>query len=374
MTMLRIGPDVLGHPAVDQDQAPGECLGERIGDRAASSSAARRRGRAVQEAMGRQQAAPADAPLGVALGGGDALDQLDAGKDPPESCQPPPEPPSHSPRIARATTTLASSGSSGPVRLRAWPVARIKSAISEASRLVETASRDPLGMSLTLLTISSPWPGRTIRASRSASRVLRSLEGRGDQPRGDHRRLDQAQVVVAEVEQLLQAVDVLAGVQVDARQAEDRLGDDPQPATRSAGRGVDRGRGRPGRPRYSAPARLRENPCPGRRCRTSRCARGPAAPASARPGSGRAPSSDSRSRSRGMDPQRVLVGAADPEHPAVALAAPDRAPHLVGQGLKGDLFVGLRQRAGRSRRWARRAASSRGTWRSPARTAAPSGP
>ena len=75
-----------------------------------------------------------------------------------------------------------------------------------------------------------------------------------------------------------------------------------------------------------------------------------------------------------MDPQRVLVDAADPEHPAVALAAPDRAPHLVGQGLKGDLLVGLRQRADRSRRWARRVASSRERSRSPARSAAPSGP
>ena len=57
----------------------------------------------------------------------------------------------------------------------------------------------------------------------------------------------------------------------------------------------------------------------------------------------------------GMDAQRMLVDAADPEHPAVALAAPDRPPHLVGQGLEGDLLVGLGQGAGRSRRWARRA-------------------
>ena len=93
------------------------------------------------------------------------------GKTPPESCQPPPEPPSHSPRIARATTTRASSASSGPVRFRAWPVARISRLISEASRLVETARRDPLGMSLTLLTTSSPYPGRTTRPSRSDSEV-----------------------------------------------------------------------------------------------------------------------------------------------------------------------------------------------------------
>ena len=46
-----------------------------------------------------------------------------------------------------------------------------------------------------------------------------------------------------------------------------------------------------------------------------------------------------------MNPDRVLVDAADAEHPAVPLAAPDRPPHLVGQGLEGDLLVGLRQRA-----------------------------
>ena len=34
---------------------------------------------------------------------------------------------------------------------------------------------------------------------------------------------------------------------------------------------------------------------------------------------------------------------ADPEHPAIALAAPDRSAHLVGQSLKCDLLVGLRQ-------------------------------
>ena len=196
---------------MDEDQAPGECRGERFGLRRwrldRDSAAA-----GVREAMGRQQAAAADAPLGVSGRPPTPSMSLMPGKIPPESCQPPPEPPSHSPRMARATTTLASSGSSGPVRLRAWPVARIKSVISEASRLVETARREPLGMSLTLLTISSPCPGRTIRASSVGEPGVRSLEGRGDEPRGDHGRLDQAQVVVAEVEQLFEAIDVLAGV------------------------------------------------------------------------------------------------------------------------------------------------------------------
>ena len=42
----------------------------------------------------------------------------------------------------------------------------------------------------------------------------------------------------------------------------------------------------------------------------------------------------------------MLVGLPDPEHPAIARAAPDRAPHLVGQRLIRDLLVGLGQGAG----------------------------
>ena len=60
---------------------------------------------------------------------------------------------------------------------------------------------------------------------------------------------------------------------------------------------------------------------------------------------GKRASSDSALEQPRMNPQRMLVDAADAEHPAIALAAPNRAPHLIGQGLKGDLFVGLRQRA-----------------------------
>jgi hypothetical protein len=43
-----------------------------------------------------------------------------------------------------------------------------------------------------------------------------------------------------------------------------------------------------------------------------------------------------------LNSQRMLLGAADPKHPPVALAAPDRPPYLVGERLKGDLLVGPR--------------------------------
>ena len=84
------------------------------------------------------------------------------GQTPPESCQPPPDPPIHSPKIARAAITRRSFSSSAPSSEATCPVARISIEINEPSKLVETARREPLGMSLTLLTISSPSPGPTI--------------------------------------------------------------------------------------------------------------------------------------------------------------------------------------------------------------------
>jgi len=54
--------------------------------------------------MAGQQAAAAEPVLDVVRLRGDSLNELMPGQRPPESCQPPPEPPSHSPRIARAAT------------------------------------------------------------------------------------------------------------------------------------------------------------------------------------------------------------------------------------------------------------------------------
>ena len=91
------------------------------------------------------------------------------GHSPPESCQPPPEPPSHSPRIALAATMRLSGSSMGPVNERICPVARMQTPISAPRRFVETASREPLGMRFTLLTSSIPRPGPNMSASSSES-------------------------------------------------------------------------------------------------------------------------------------------------------------------------------------------------------------
>ena len=96
---------------------------------------------------------------------------------------------------------------------------------NEASRFVDTASREPLGMSLTLLTTSSPSPGRSTCERMSASFAdVPSNEG-GISPEAITPRLHQ-QVVIAEIEQFFERRDVLARFQVDAREPQDRLRDD----------------------------------------------------------------------------------------------------------------------------------------------------
>ena len=58
--------------------------------------------------------------------------------------------------------------SNGPVSELACPVARMQTLMSAANKLVETANRDPFGMLFTLLTSSSPRPGPTTLANKSA--------------------------------------------------------------------------------------------------------------------------------------------------------------------------------------------------------------
>ncbi len=88
------------------------------------------------------------------------------GHIPPESCQPPPDPAIHSPKIALAATKRRSSSVKFSVNLSVCPVARIHKDISEANKLVETANLEPFGMLFTLLTISIPLPLPAIFSSR----------------------------------------------------------------------------------------------------------------------------------------------------------------------------------------------------------------
>ena len=149
--------DVLCHAAMHQHQAVLQTLA-RLGRNLIDAI----------DAMARQQAPATDAVLGVVGTGQHARDQLDARPDAARIL----------PAAARAGQPLAQDrprGHQTPFVLRqlagqalACPVARIQTATRQASRFVETASREPFGMRLTLLTSSMPRPGPTSRASRSA--------------------------------------------------------------------------------------------------------------------------------------------------------------------------------------------------------------
>ena len=204
------------------------------------------------------------------------------GHTPPESCQPPPDPPSHSPRMARAATRRRSD-SLKLARQRDLPAPSpaCKPQIRHASRLVETARRDPLGMLFTWLTISIPRPRLSHQLAqnvgRGAGREL-SRPGR-NHARRDHRRLEQPEIVPPKIKQLLQVGDLRAGIEIHAHQADDGPVNDAQvgfdgrlrrPGARTAAP--------PGRSKHSARAPVRADPCPERKCRSSRCGSGPCAP------------------------------------------------------------------------------------------------
>ena len=99
---------------------------------------------------------------------------------------------------------------------------------SAASRLVETARREPFGMLFTLLTISRPRPGPTMRASKFSEALAGALDARRHDAGGDDRGFEQAEVVLREVKHLGEVGDVRAGAQIHADQAQHRLLDHAQ--------------------------------------------------------------------------------------------------------------------------------------------------
>ena len=65
----------------------------------------------------------------------------------------------------------------------------MQTAIRLASRLVETASREPFGISFTLLTISMPLAGPAGESCKQIGKRLRgAFHARRNQARRDHRR------------------------------------------------------------------------------------------------------------------------------------------------------------------------------------------
>ena len=70
--------------------------------------------------------------------------------------------------MARDAMSRRSRSSRPPSRLAVWPVARMSTLIMDPNRFVDTARREPLGISFTCVTSSMPMPGPATRASTSA--------------------------------------------------------------------------------------------------------------------------------------------------------------------------------------------------------------
>ena len=160
--------------------------------------------------MRRQQPAAADAELRVALCATHALDQLDAGPDaagilPAAAGAAEPLAEDRPRRTSRRSLFLQRAGERCGLAGGAHA-----DAMSAASRFVETARREPLGMSLTLLTISSPRPGPDHAREQIGKRLAGALDARRDDARRDDGGLQQAEVILREVEHLGELRDVRA--------------------------------------------------------------------------------------------------------------------------------------------------------------------
>ena len=124
------------------------------------------------------------------------------------------------------------------------PVARMQTEISEASRLVETASREPLGISFTRLTISIPRPGTSRKHGEHVSeRLARPFHAGRHDAGSDYGSFQQAQIIVRKIEDFGQRGDFGGGFQIDARRG-------AKPARRSRGT-------RPLRAAWARPRRAR---------------------------------------------------------------------------------------------------------------------
>ena len=221
--------------------------------------------------MLRHEPAAADAEFGIAFGGEHAFDQFHARPDAAGIL----------PAAARTAEPFAEDGARQHqpafVLLRAnraanWPgrSPSCKAQSCEASRFVETARREPLGMPLTALTSSSPLPGPDHPRQQVGEALARAFDAGRNDAAGDDRRLEQAEVVFGEIEHVGQVRDVRGGAKIHAGQAQQRFIDHAQVGFDGRPRDGSRARARRGQSRRSKPWPLRDNPCRERKYRSSR--------------------------------------------------------------------------------------------------------
>ena len=315
--------DVLGHAAMDEDERFLKIDAQRHG------------------VMSGEEAAATDPELRIPLGGDDPADEL-RGRPHPAGILPPaatPAEPLTENRPGRhETPLLLVEPACERAGLAGGPHADTDQRGEEVCRNGEPRSlRNPVDRADELQAM----PGADHGGKNVGKRLSRSLDPRWHDPRSDHRRLQQPEVIPAEIEHLAEIGDVGRGVEVDARQPQQRLVDDPEIDLhrRPGGRvtavhaEVDRHVENAGglgaiHPQEEdvAPAGVRQIHPHRRRFLEER---------ERRPGAGR-PAFEQL----GSDAERMVVGMPDPEHPLIATDRPHRLPHLIGERLQAKLTVG----------------------------------
>ncbi len=172
--------------------------------------------------------------------------------------------------------------------------------------------------------------------------MVRPFERRGYEARGDDARLEQTEIVVAEIEQVPQVGHVLGGAQVYAGQTQQWLGDNPDI-------GFD---GRPRTAVASVYAQVNRDVQNARALGIVHAQKKdirPAAVAEIKADrrclcqDGIEPFAGFETHHLGVDAQGMVHGVSHAEHPLVAPACAHAASHLVAQRLKGQVMIGFGQ-------------------------------
>ena len=191
------------------------------------------------------------------------------GQTPPESCQPPPDPPSHSPRMARAATRRRSCSGEGAGQRGGLPGGPHAGGDQAAEEVGRDGQARALGDVVDAADDLQPQPGADHARQQVGQALAGALDPGGTMPAAMTAALSRPEVVAGEVEDLGQAGDVGRGAQVDADQAQHRLVDHAEVGLdRRLGRGVAAAHAEVDRD-VEHPRRPRGSPCRGRRCRSS---------------------------------------------------------------------------------------------------------
>ena len=327
------GADVLSHTAVDQHQA---LLKLRTRFRPYLLRA--------KNLMIGQQSSAADAEFRITLLGRNAVNELDAR----------PHPAGVLPAAARASQPFAQNGARGhqsaialgqAASERADLIGGTHTQRNEAGEQVGgNCEARAAGNVVHLADDFDAVAGATGQVGKDiAKRLSRALHSRRHDAGGDHRGLEQPQIVMGKVENFRNRAEVRAALQVDARQAQHGLIDDAEPGLH----------GRLGSAR-AAHAQIDGNVEHARALGEIHSQKEDVAPAAvAQVHAHRSGLLQNRKevvgclalQKFGVNAQRGVLGMGGAEHPLVAANGAHAASHLVGKSLKAERAVACRQRA-----------------------------